>query len=39
MTEIRIPNTNEHIETEQTYLDKGDFKKLLLDINEDEEVI
>lgn len=36
MTEIKIPLTNEHIETEQTYLTQGDLKKLVIEDNIDE---
>lgn len=36
MTEIKLRNTNEHIETQKTYLDKADFKKLEMESNNDE---
>ncbi len=36
MTEIRLPKTNEHVETIKTYLNTGDFKKLSLETNDDE---
>lgn len=38
MTEIRLPRTNEHIETERTYLTREDILKLVIDDNDAKEI-